>query len=148
MRKTGGLACLQQELIKSPLCFIQRFFHPLHGLQTRDQNPYQSISSYFVTERVAEGPGSKPGPTQATGSPIIVESRCRICLGKGLTFCHSVEVCSATHKSTFFCRISQKSGEVSNARESRKAISGVIEPLSFIILERVFLEMPRISAIS
>jgi len=42
----------------------------------------------------------------------------------------------------------QITGVVSNARDKRRAISGVIAPRSFIISDNVFLETPRISAIS
>ena len=68
-------------------------------------------------------------------------------LGNGFTFFHSCDSVSACHRSKFFCKLSQKSGVVSKARDKRKAISGVTDPLSFMILESVFLETPRVSAI-
>ena len=37
---------------------------------------------------------------------------------------------------------------LSKARDKRKAISGVIEPLSLMILDKVFLDTPRLDAIS
>jgi len=66
----------------------------------------------------------------------------------GLTICHAFGICSACHKSYFFCKVNQRSGVVSKARDKRNAISGVIEPFPFMIFGNVFLDTPRVDDIS
>src|SRR4030067_723937 len=59
---------------------------------------------------------------------------------------HSFVSCLACQRSYSCWRPNQRSGVVLKARESLKAMSGVIDPLSFMILEMVFRETPRILA--
>ena len=60
----------------------------------------------------------------------------------GWTFFQSSDWLEAFHRSKFFWRLSQRSGDVSKALDNLKAISGVIEPFSFTILDNVFLDTP------
>lgn len=60
----------------------------------------------------------------------------------GLTNCQAPETRSACHRSWFFCKFIQRSAEVLKARDRRRAMSGVMEPRSLMILDRVFLDMP------
>jgi hypothetical protein len=68
--------------------------------------------------------------------------------GSCLTFFHAFDAFDASHRSKLFCRFIHRSGVVSKARDRRKAISGVTEPLSLVIFESVFLETPSIVDIS
>jgi hypothetical protein len=65
-----------------------------------------------------------------------------------LTCRHSLKSFIACQRSYPCWSPSQRSGVVLNARESLKAMSGVIAPRSFTILEMVFRETPRIPASS
>jgi len=56
---------------------------------------------------------------------------------RGFTLCQSFDVCSACHKSWFFCKLSQKSAVVLKARAKRSAISGVTAPLPLRIFDKV-----------
>src|SRR3989337_3284183 len=63
-----------------------------------------------------------------------------------LTCRHPLESCMAYQRSYSSWSPNQRFGVVSKARESLKAISGVIAPRSLTTLETVFLETPRILA--